>query len=87
MLDKVTYQAVYDDSIIDALGYASLNGFAGVQVAVEAPHLSLSWLAATECDEIRRMTEAHDLSISVHAPDDVCSLYIFNLHESDRAYS
>ena len=39
ILDRVTYHAVYDDSILAALRFALDHGFAGVQVAAELPHL------------------------------------------------
>jgi len=45
VLNKVSYHAVYDDSILDALRFAKANGLAGVQVAVETPHLSLDLLS------------------------------------------
>ena len=75
ILDKVTYHAVYDDSIVDALRYARGHGFAGIQVAVEAPHLSFENLTDGQRDEIASFRAEHDLWLSLHAPDDLTSLF------------
>lgn len=75
ILDKVTYHAVYDDSIVDALRYAKANGFAGIQVAAEAPHLSFEALTAKQRDTIASFRRKHALSISLHAPDNLTSLF------------
>lgn len=75
ILNKVTYHAVYDKSIMDALQYAHTNGFAGVQVAVEAPHLSFERLDDRECEEINQRRQAFNLRISLHPPDHTCSLF------------
>jgi hypothetical protein len=40
ILNKVSYHAVYDESIVDPLAFAAGNGFAGIQWAVEAPNLA-----------------------------------------------
>jgi hypothetical protein len=53
ILSKVSYHAVYDDSILEALRFAKANGFAGVQVAVETPHLSLDLLSEAQPVEPR----------------------------------
>ena len=45
ILDKISYHAVYDKSIVEALEYADANGFSGIQIAVEAPHLSFEKLS------------------------------------------
>lgn len=75
ILSRVTYHAVYDDSILDALAFARANGFAGIQAAVELPHLSFERLTGRQCAAIRRYREAHELSVSLHGPDDVASLF------------
>jgi sugar phosphate isomerase/epimerase len=74
ILDKVTYHAVYDASILDALAYARARGFAGVQVAVEAPHLSFEDLSDDEVGRIADLRAAGDMLISLHAPDVLASL-------------
>lgn len=76
ILGRVTYHAVYDDSILDALEFARANGFAGIQAAVELPHLSFERLTARQCAAIRRFREEHDLSVSLHGPDEVASLFL-----------
>ena len=80
ILDKVTYHAVYDESTMEALRYARGNGFAGVQVAVEAPHLAFEDLSGAECDEIAGFCAGEGMRVSVHAPDYACSLFEVNRH-------
>ena len=75
ILGRVTYHAVYDDSILDALEFARANGFAGIQAAVELPHLSFEPLTGRQCAAIRRFREGHGLSVSLHGPDEVASLF------------
>ena len=78
ILDKVSYHAVYDDSIIDALQYAKDNGFSGVQVAIEAPHLSFENLSDRERTEIKKFTTKNKMRLSLHAPDETASLFESN---------
>jgi sugar phosphate isomerase/epimerase len=75
ILDRITYHAVYDNSAMAALQYARANGFAGMQLAVELPHLAPD---RTGMDELRRIGQyrsQHRLRISLHAPDDQCSMF------------
>jgi len=71
ILDHISYHAVYDSSIMDALEYAQGNGFAGVQLAVEVPHLSFERTSLPERQEIRDFVSDHNINISLHAPDDI----------------
>ncbi len=80
LLHRVTYHAVYDDSIIDALRYAKDNGFAGVQVAVEVPHLSPAALSDGQRAEVREFVEGNGIMLSIHGPDDVASLAVSDNH-------
>jgi sugar phosphate isomerase/epimerase len=75
ILERVSYHAVYDASIIDALEYARDNGFAGIQVAVETPHLSFESLTDDKVVEIASFTAANNLYITLHAPDETASLF------------
>jgi len=75
VLNRITYHAVYDDSILDALHYARDNGFFGVQVAVETPHLSFERLSDRECDEIKEFVSQNGLWLSLHGPDETGSLF------------
>jgi len=75
ILEKVSYHAVYDESIADALDYAAANGFAGVQVAVEAPHLSFEHVSDESAASLADRCAADGLRITLHAPDDSCSLF------------
>ncbi|MBN1344030.1 MAG: sugar phosphate isomerase/epimerase [Phycisphaerae bacterium] len=69
ILENITYHAVHDDAILDALRYAHAHGLAGVQVAVELPHLSFESLSDRQCHEIDEFRRAHQLRIALHAPD------------------
>jgi hypothetical protein len=55
ILSRVSYHAVYDGSCLDAMRFAKANGFAGVQLADEAPHLSFERLTESEA---RRIAES-----------------------------
>ena len=76
ILGKVSYHAVYDDSIMDALQFARANGFAGVQVAVELPHLSFENTDRAARAGIAAFCAENGLSVSLHAPDDSTSLFV-----------
>jgi sugar phosphate isomerase/epimerase len=75
LLDRVSYHAVYDNSILQALRYARKTGFAGVQIADETPHLSFDLLSDRDIREIARFTIAENLYTTIHAPDDAASLF------------
>ena len=76
ILDKVSYHAVYEDSIMAALRCAVDSGFAGVQVAVDVPRFSPEYVGETERDAIARFCEANRMRISLHAPDHSISLFV-----------
>ncbi len=78
ILNKLSYHAVYDASILDALHFASEHGFAGVQVAVESPHLSFDSVTDDECRQIDAFRSDKGLSVSLHCPDHVTSLFTFS---------
>jgi len=82
-LRRVTYHAVYDDSIIDALRYARDNGFAGVQVAVETPHLSPAALSCEQRAEVKTFVQANGLLLSIHGPDEVASFVVSDPYLSE----
>ena len=75
ILDRVSYHAVYDSSVVEALRYAKANGFAGVQLADETPHLSFERLSAQEVREVARVSDAEGMYTTLHAPDDAASLF------------
>lgn len=74
VLNNISYHAVYDRSIMDALKYAKDNGFAGIQVAVELPHLSFEGISAIERQEIKRFISDYNFNISLHTPDNLSFL-------------
>ena len=80
ILDRISYHAIYDDSIMSALRFAVANGFAGVQVAVEAPHLLPENIGEAEQKEIGRHCRTNQLRISLHGPDDSTSLFTASKH-------
>ena len=84
---KISYHAVYDHSIIEALHYAKENGFAGIQIAIESPHLSFENLLNNHCEKIRDFCEKQDLSINIHGPDVVISLFTHNSHLKQGIFS
>ena len=75
ILDRISYYAVYDDSILDALRYARDNGFTGVQVDAQSPHLSFEGLSDADCREIREFVTRNSMRLIIHTPDDNVSLY------------
>jgi len=75
VFDHVTYHAVYDASILDALEYARDNRFAGVQIAVETPHLSFESMSDDQLGQIASFVESNGSFISIHAPDEAVSLF------------
>ena len=75
ILDRISYYAVYDDSILEALRYARENGFTGVQMDAQSPHLSFERLSDADCREIREFITRNSMRLIVHTPDDNVSLY------------
>ena len=75
IIERVTYHAVYDESIMTALAYAKENGFAGIQVAVETPHLSFEQLGRDDRRRISDFVSDNSMRLSLHAPDDSVSLF------------
>ncbi|UCB43582.1 MAG: sugar phosphate isomerase/epimerase [Dehalococcoidales bacterium] len=74
VLERLSYHVVYDESIVEAIEFASGNGFSGIQVAVESPHLSFENLSLADRAEIRRRGEELGIRVVIHGPDDVASL-------------
>jgi sugar phosphate isomerase/epimerase len=72
--NKVSYHAVYDNSIIEALKFAKKNNFAGIQLAVESPHLSFEHLSHEKRVIIKNFCKNNGLYINLHAPDDISLL-------------
>ncbi|MBN2239797.1 MAG: sugar phosphate isomerase/epimerase [Dehalococcoidales bacterium] len=75
LFESISYHAVYDRSITEALEYAGENGFAGIQVADETPHLSLERLSAGQVDTIRSKAGELGLYLVLHAADESASLF------------
>ena len=75
ILDRVSYHAVYDGTILEALQYAKKSGFAGVQIADETPHLSFELLSDADARSIAQFVDSEGLYVTLHAPDDTASLF------------
>jgi sugar phosphate isomerase/epimerase len=75
ILDRTSYHAVYDASIMEALQYAHDNGFAGIQIATESPHLAFEYLSSSEIQQIASFVESNQSLLSIHAPDEAASLF------------
>jgi sugar phosphate isomerase/epimerase len=76
ILDRVSYHAVYDYSVVEALDYASANGFAGIQLAVEIPHFSFESIPNQQIEKIRSIVDSTGTHITIHGPDEVASLFV-----------
>jgi sugar phosphate isomerase/epimerase len=73
--DRISYHAVYDASIIEALRYANANEFAGIQIADETPHLSFERLSNAEIGKIAEYIGLEGVYATLHAPDETTSLF------------
>lgn len=76
IMDRVSYHAVYDDTILSALQFAHLNGFSGVQVADECPHLSFNRIGSTDREQLKAFSNKTGCNLSLHAPDEAVSFFI-----------
>ncbi|QEE15140.1 sugar phosphate isomerase/epimerase family protein [Promethearchaeum syntrophicum] len=68
---KVSFHAVYEKSIIEALNYAKNNNFTGIQLAVESPHFSFEHLSHEKRVDIKNFCINNGLYINIHAPDGI----------------
>jgi len=75
IFSRISYHAVYDDSILDALAYAHDNGFAGIQLATDSPHLSFESLSESSIQKINSLLSSKNMYITIHAADEAISLY------------
>lgn len=80
VFNHISYHAVYDASILEALEYARKNGFAGIQVADETPHLSFENLSPKEVESVGAYARNHGLYVNMHAPDEAASLLQYSRH-------
>lgn len=69
ILGRMSYQVVYDQSILESINFASINGFSGVQIAIELPHLAFENLRPAEITKIRDQSKKLGIRIILHAPD------------------
>jgi sugar phosphate isomerase/epimerase len=69
VLDRLTYHAVFDADVVDALRFAQHGGLAGIQLAVEPPHLSFDRIGSDERRRIASFRAEHNLRISLHGHD------------------
>jgi len=84
---RISYHAVYDNSIPEALEYAKENGFKGIQAGIETPHLSFERLCDKDMDKIIDFQENYGLYLTLHAPDEITSLFAFNRSIRDGIFN
>lgn len=78
MNHPVSFHAVYESSILEALKNAVKFGFNGIQVAVDSPHFDLFNLSNPEINEIIKICRKNQLYIVLHGPDEITSLFTSN---------
>lgn len=78
VVSRISYHAVYDESISAALAWAAENGFSGVQIAAAAPHFRVRQMPDTECERIRSLLSEKKLRLTLHAHDANVSLFECN---------
>ncbi len=66
---RLSYHAVYDDSISDAIRFASKNGFSGIQIAADSLHLSFEDKTKEDFKNIKDEAQELGIRITIHAPD------------------
>jgi sugar phosphate isomerase/epimerase len=71
----IGYQAVYDESYLDALRFAAHSGFDYVQFDLNVPHFSLHGMSASDRRLIRDAAGDLGVGLSFHAPGDNVSLF------------
>ena len=83
---KISYHAVYEDSLIDAIRFARENGFTGVQIPVELPYMSFENFSETDIEEIRMLKHELGIRINLHAHDETASLWEANRYLREGIY-
>lgn len=66
---RLSYHAVYDSSILDAVSFASKNGFSGIQIAADALHLGFEDKTSEGLKNIKDKAQELGIRIAIHAPD------------------
>ena len=66
---RLSYHVVYDNSILDAIDFASKNGFSGIQLAADALHLGFENKTQKDLTEIKMKAEDLNIRIVIHASD------------------
>jgi sugar phosphate isomerase/epimerase len=69
LYDHVGYHVVYDDSVSEAINYASRNGFSSVQLDLNLPKFFPENYSHEKRDAIREETGSKNVAITVHAPE------------------
>ncbi len=69
LFDHVGYHVVYDGSILEAVDYASGNGFSSVQVDLNLPKFFPEGYDAEKRRGIREEAQSRGVAITVHAPE------------------
>jgi len=80
---RIGYHVVYDESIKDAIDYASKNGFASIQIDLTMPKFFPEKYTAAQRREIRDYAEKKNVKITLHLPGEDFSLQ--TLHSGIRS--
>lgn len=78
--NHLSFHAVYEESVFEALEYAKNHGFKGIQLAIETPHFEIEHYTDEECARIREYCTQNSLYITLHGPDEITSLFASNSH-------
>jgi sugar phosphate isomerase/epimerase len=76
--NHLSFHAVYERSVFEALEYAKNHGFKGIQLAIETPHFDIDQYNDDECSRIRKYCNQNSIYITLHGPDEITSLFISN---------
>lgn len=80
---RIGYHVVYDESIVDAIDYASKNGFASIQVDLTMPKFFPERYRRTSRQQIRGHAKKRNIEITLHLPGEDFSLQ--TLHPKIRS--
>lgn len=78
IIKRLSYHVVYDTSILDAIDFASNNGFSGIQIATDALHLSFENKTTKELMDIKNTSQEKNIKISLHAPDSATLVFPYS---------
>lgn len=69
LVNRIGYHVVFDESIEDAIGYASRNGFTSIQVDLNLPRFFPERFTADHRARLRDLAARRGVTITLHAPE------------------